>query len=303
MSGPRISVIMPALNGERYLGAAVTSILAQSEPQFEFIIIDDGSNDATPDLARDFAARDERIRFFCDGVRRGVASRLNQGLALASSDIIARMDADDVSLPERLARQLSYLENHPDTLLVGSRVTIIDPEGEELCEMGDAFSHEAIDSGLMNAAGQLIYHSSVMYRKNAALAVGGYDASYHGVEDLDFFLKLAERGRIANLPEPLLCYRDHFGSVGYRLREQQAREIRLALAAARQRRGLSPDMSALKGADALAPESTAEMHRKWGWWALKGGRVPAARKHAWRAFAMAPGLASARLVYCALRGR
>ncbi|HXI88349.1 MAG TPA: glycosyltransferase family A protein, partial [Parvularculaceae bacterium] len=93
MSGPRISVIMPALNGERYLGAAVTSILAQSEPQFEFIIIDDGSNDATPDLARDFAARDERIRFFCDGVRRGVASRLNQGLALASSDFIARMDA------------------------------------------------------------------------------------------------------------------------------------------------------------------------------------------------------------------
>lgn len=304
MTQPALSVLLPVYNCEPYLSAAISSILDQTEPRFEFIIIDDGSTDASPEIARAFAARDARIRFYCDGVNRGVSARLNQGLSLAQADIIARMDADDISLPERFSRQLDFLQEHPDAVLVGARVIVIDPDGDELREMGDAFTHDEIDSGLMNAGGQLIYHPAVCYRKDIALSIGGYSSDYRGVEDLDFFLKMAERGRVENLREPLLFYREHFNRVGYRMRVEQARAIGAVIAAARARRGLRGDGPELNNVAILsAPMSRAAAHRKWGWWALQSGRKAAARKHAWRSIALRPNAASARLLYCALRGR
>ena len=294
---------MPVYNAEAYLAEAIVSVLAQTAPRFEFIIIDDGSTDASAEIAEAFAARDRRIRLFRGGANRGVASRLNEGLAHASADLIARMDADDISLPGRFAAQLAFLKDHPDAVLVGSRALIIDPEGDELCERGSALTHEEIDSGLMNAAGQLVYHSSVLYRKSAAFASGGYDERFRSAEDLDFFLKMAERGRIANIAKPLICYREHFSKIGYRLREEQAREIEIILAATHARRNVARDHVAVAKAERLVFESRAATHRKWGWWALQSGRLAAARKHAFRALALAPGPNSARLVYCALRGR
>ncbi len=300
---PRLSVVMPVYNGERYLAAAVDSILSQSEADFELIILDDGSTDGSPDIIARYAERDPRIRFLRDAVNRGLAARLNQGIELAATPLIARMDQDDISLPSRFAAQLAHLGAHPDCVLIGSRVVIIDPDGDELMEMGEALSHEAIDSGLMTGAGQLLYHPSVIFRKVAAQAVGGYDPAYRGVEDLDFFLKLAERGRLENLPAPLLKYREHFQKMGFMRLTEQEREIDAAIAAAHQRRGSDHRQRSIDRAR-RAPESKAATHRKWGWWALQGGRVAAARKHARHAFLREPLSAeSARLLWCALRGR
>lgn len=298
---PTISVVMPAYNCARYVGLAIESILAQTEPDFEFIIIDDASTDGSVDIVARYAAKDSRIRFIRNGANKGIAARLNEGLALTRAPLIARMDQDDISLPSRFAVQYAHLNANPDVVLVGSRVVIIDPDGDELIEMGDALSHEEIDCGLMSGAGQLVYHPSVLFRREAALAIGGYDAAYRGVEDLDFFLKLAERGRIENLAEPLLKYREHFGKMGVTHRAAQDQEIEKAIAAAHARRGTHADAGPAR--TRRNPESRIATKRKWGWWALKGGRLAAARKHALRAFAAAPiDRESARLLWCALRG-
>ncbi|MGE0409964.1 MAG: glycosyltransferase family 2 protein [Amphiplicatus sp.] len=298
---PRLSVVMPVFNGEAYLAEAIESILGQTASDYEFLILDDGSTDRTPDIARAYAARDSRIRYLRDDANVGVARRLNQGVRLAKAPLIARMDADDVSLPGRFAAQLARLDADPELVLVGSRVVIIDPDGDELVEMGDAFTHEDIDGGLMASAGQLIYHPSVIYRKAAVLAVGGYDPAFRCVEDLDLFLKLAEYGRVANIQTPLLKYREHFRKIGFTRVLEQEREIDRAVADAHRRRG-----DTRKPCERVAreAESKAATHRKWGWWALSGRRLAAARKHAGRALVGDPfNVESARLLMCALRGR
>jgi len=296
-----ITVLMPVYNGASYLGDAIESILAQTEAGFEFIIIDDGSADASVAIADSYSRKDPRIRLVRDGMNRGIAARLNEGLALASGEYIARMDQDDVSLPGRFAAQRSHLDANPDTALVGSRVIVIDPDGDELMEMGDALSHAEIDGGLMRGAGQLVYHPSVMFRRQAALAIGGYDATYRGVEDLDFFLRLAERGRIENLAQPLLKYREHLNKAGATRLLDQEREIDAAIAAARVRRGMTGAQGATER-KRRTPVSKAATFRKWGWWALEGGRQRTALKHALRSLAHDPfHHETARLFYCALR--
>jgi len=98
--------------------------------------------------------------------------------------------------------------------MVGSRVTIIDPDGDALTEMGNALSHEQIVTNLLNYKGQMVYHPAVIYRRKAVLDLGGYRPECREAEDLDLFLRLAEVGQIVNLPEPLLKYREHQAKAG-----------------------------------------------------------------------------------------
>lgn len=299
---PALSVVMPVYNGGRYLDLAIESILAQSAGDFEFIIMEDGSTDNSRSILEGYAGRDSRIRLVADGTNRGITARLNQGVALASAPLIARMDADDISLPHRFADQLKALRENPALVLIGSRVIVIDPDGDELTEMG-ALSHEEIDSALMNRTGQPVYHPSVIFRKDAALRVGGYDESYLAAQDHDFFLKLLEQGRVENLAEPLLKYREHFSKLGVTRIAEQERAITGAILAAHRRRGTTPASSETTEVK-RRPVSRAETHRKWGWWALQSGRLKSARKHALRAMRRDPlNRESARLVWCALRGR
>lgn len=303
----KISVVMPVYNGAPYLAEAVESVLGQSVRAFEFLIFNDGSNDETGAILDDYAHRDDRIRVFDDGQKKGVAARLNEGLAHAKTPLIARMDSDDICRPDRFEKQLAFLETNPDTAMVGSRVKLIDPDGAELKEMGEALTHEEIDNGHLARTGQLVFHSSVMYLKTTALAVGGYDESYTAAQDLDFFLRMAEAGRIANLPDTLLRYRHHFSSAGYARIMEQEDAIDRAIAAARERRALPPASSAdgqINEGSRRTPRSKASSHRVWGWWALSGGHLATARKHALRAFAGEPfEPESWRLMACAMRGR
>jgi hypothetical protein len=212
------------------------------------------------------------------------------------------MDADDISRSDRLERQVEYLRAHPDCVLVGSRVIIIDPDGQPLRIMGQHLVHEAIDSALMNAEGQIIYNSSVMFSKPAAVQVGGYRRGFDPAEDLDLFLRIAEVGRLANLPEPLVQYREHLDKAGHVRVQRQSIVARQALEEAYHRRG-HPLPDWLTRFELRRP-CVVDLYRTWAWWALGSGYIATARKHAWASMAQAPlSVASWRLLYCALRGR
>lgn len=297
---PIVSVLMPVYNNERYVSEAVESILAQTFADFEFLIIDDGSTDGSPALLKTYAERDPRIRLV-SRPNTGYVVALNEMLATARGEFIARMDSDDVAMPERFERQLGYLNAHPECVMIGSRVLIIDPEGSPLTVMGEALTHEEIDSALMAARGQMVYHPSIIIRKRSLLEVGPYREELETAEDLDLFLRLAEVGRIANLAEPLLKYREHIGKVGHVRAARQAETCRRVLEAAYRRRGreLAPGLFAANP----RLSTLAEKRRVWAWWALMAGNVRTARKHAIACLLREPlSVDTWRVFFCAMRG-
>lgn len=299
---PLISVCMPACNAERYVAEAVESILGQTLGDFEFLI-EDSSTDGTTEILRRYAARDPRIRLEIQP-KRGVAGALNGLIDRARGEFIARMDADDIASPGRFAIQVEYLRAHPECVLVGSRVRVIDPEGDPLCDWCTMQRHEAIDSAyLRGERTTAMSHPSVMMRREAVLAVGKYRPSV--IEDIDLFLRLAEYGRIANLPDVLLQYRIHAdnSSKAAWFREAIERDIATITRDARRRRNL-PEAAEPPGGPA-PPESprTEAEQEMWAWWALGSGHLRTARKYARWALARAPlSSRSWRLMYCVLRG-
>jgi glycosyltransferase involved in cell wall biosynthesis len=297
---PRVSVIMPAYNAQRYLGAAVESILGQTFREFEFVIIDDGSTDRTRQILERYAAADARIRL-TSRPNTGYVAALNEMLSAARAPLLARMDADDEAMPDRLARQVAHMEAHPECVALGSRVLMIDDDAAPMCEMEAPQTHEQIDAAhLSGSVGSMIVHPSAMIRAAAIRAVGGYRAERGPAEDLDLFLKLAEIGRLANLPGCLLKYRVHFASVGHARREAQQLAIAASVADAAARRGLSVPS---RPAAADSAMDTAAEHCKWAWWSLRGGHPSTARKHALRALRKAPLRPGCwKALACAIRG-
>ena len=203
---PRISVVMPVRDGEAYLAEAVESILSQTFADFEFIIIDDGSKDRTPDILKEFAKRHSRIRLHrIEG--RGIVAALNLGIAVAQSEYIARMDADDIALPQRFAVQLEQMDADPDLLVLGSAAIEIDTNGAETGR-----SRLVAGSGDVRAALAFrcaLIHPTVLARREPVVAVGGYRQALTYAEDYDLWLRLARIGPLANSAEPLLKLRRH----------------------------------------------------------------------------------------------
>ncbi len=301
---PTVSVLMPVYNAERYLAEAVESVLAQTFADFEFIIIDDGSTDTSLALLQTFAARDARIRLI-SRPNTGLVGALNEGLATARGEFVARMDADDVSLPPRLETQVAYLRSHPECVAVSCRVLLVDSEGAPLCAWLQLETHEQIDRAHLRGQGGAMVHPATLFRLKALQLVGGYRAETQDAEDLDLYLRLAEIGQLANCPQVLFHYRRHMLSVGVTRRERQARLARSVVLEALQRRGIK-DESAAGDIDAapVPAMSPAEYHRMWAWWAIHGGHIRSARKHAFAALRKSPWrLASWRVAYSAVRGR
>jgi glycosyltransferase involved in cell wall biosynthesis len=297
---PSVSVLMPTYNPGRYVSEAIESILTQTFTDFEFLIYVDGSTDGSPKVMQRYADTDSRIRLIVRP-KAGIVRALNELLVQARGDLIARMDADDIALPVRLERQVAYLNDHPECVLVGSRVLVIDPDGSDLTVLGRALSHEQIVDDLLANRGQMVYHPAVMYRRQIVMGLGGYDDRMVEAEDLDLFLRLAEVGRIINLSEPLLKYREHLKKAG-RARAKRVQSYTWKIVnEARKRRGMEP-LPGSEDSD-CSPQTPAQLHRTWGWWALMSGHAPTARKHAWASLAQAPhSIASWRLLYCAMRG-
>jgi glycosyltransferase involved in cell wall biosynthesis len=300
MAMPAVTVLMPVYNADRYVAEAVRSILDQTFRDFEFLIIDDGSTDRSPEILAEYAGRDGRIRLL-RRENRGLLATLNELIGLAQGEILARMDADDIAMPRRFERQLAFLRSHPEVVAVGSRAVMIDPDGDELFEMCDEQTHDEIDGANMRGKGGALLHPAVMMRAAAVRSVGGYRTEFHLSEDMDLWLRLAEVGQLHNIQEILLKYRQHVSSRGYVHQSAQDAYLLRALQDACRRRGLPIVAGGDSPTQPLRGE--AEHHRKWAWWALGAGRVRAARKHALRTLRLRPfSFDSWRVAACALRG-
>jgi len=296
---PVVSVLMPMRNAERYVAEAVRSILGQTWGNFELLVLDDGSTDGSLQVIRSHAAADARVRLLTRE-RRGLVATLNEGLALARGEFIARMDADDISEAGRFDAQVRFLRNEPRCVAVGCWVLLVDPEGDPLHEVRGPLEHAQIDAEHLAGRSGAITHAASMFRTAALRAVGGYRHQFDTAEDLDLYLRLAEVGMLANLPMVLYRYRQHLGSVGHARHIEQRRTIARAVAEAARRRGLA---TAPPLVDDVRPLSGLEHQRKWAWWALGGGNAKTARKHARRVLMQAPwSKESWRVMLCALRG-
>lgn len=221
MPQPAISVAMSVYNGERFLAPAIESILGQTFHDFEFLILDDGSRDGTPGIVREYAARDSRIRPVLRE-NRGLIASLNELLHLASAPIVARMDADDVSRPERFARQIAFLDANADYGVVGSWTEDIDEDGApyRLTGKDHPQDHESFLEHIENGL-PLICHPAVMFRRDVVLSVGGYHAAFRHCEDYDLWLRLASVTRLASIPERLIRYRHYENQVSSRHATEQ----------------------------------------------------------------------------------
>ncbi len=213
LPSPPLSVAMSVYNGERFLVPAIESVLAQTFGDYEFLILDDGSKDSTPDILRDYAARDSRIRPIIRE-NRGLVASLNQLLAEARAPLVARMDADDICQPERFARQFAFLAENPDYGVVGSWSEDIDEntqtwpiEGADHPVTHEEFLHN------IRFGGPLLVHPAVMYRRAIVREQGGYHKAFLHCEDLDLWLRLASVTKIANIPIRLMRYRHYAGQV------------------------------------------------------------------------------------------
>lgn len=219
-ASPRVSVLMSVYNGARYLREAVDSILDQSFGDFEFIIVDDGSSDGTPAILDSYA--DPRIVRLHNETNIGLTRSLNKGLAAARGEYVARQDADDISLPERLAKQVAYLDIERKITLVGTAHIEIDAEGKTLRTMVPLLKPAEIKDHLLYQS--CFCHGSVMMRLMAATSVGGYRESLSVTQDRDLWIRLADIYELANLPEPLYLLRITRSSISSRRRRLQ-REI------------------------------------------------------------------------------
>ena len=301
MSAPAVSVVISAYNAERYLGEAFDSILDQTFRDFEVIVVDDGSKDATKAMLNRIAARDPRVRVI-SRPNKGLTVSLNEALAAARAPLIARMDADDVCLPQRFQTQVDFLANYPEVVVVGAAVELIDPFGVHIGVMNNPTDHAAIDAELLKGSGGAIVHPASMMRTEILRNAGGYREQFNNSEDLDLWLRLAEVGRVANLPDVLLKYRRDLGSVSHTKRDNQLRLKSQILGEAYVRRGLTPP--AEWKFDTWMPKPHDVQLKEWGWKALGLGRRDAAIGHAKSLLKLHPfSVDSWRLMVCAWRAR
>jgi glycosyltransferase involved in cell wall biosynthesis len=235
---PRVSVLLPVWNGDAFLEPAMESILRQTFFSLELLVVDDGSTDGTADIACKFARADPRVRV----LRRpheGLSAALNAGIAEARGEYIARMDADDISVPDRLEKQVAWLDTHPACVAVGTWIEVVDATGRHIGLKTFVTTHEEISAALLRGISALA-HPTVVARGDALRATGGYDARRYPSEDLDLWLRLGERGGLANLGEALLQHRRHKAAIGVREHDRMKAMALTICNEARARRGLKP---------------------------------------------------------------
>jgi len=241
---PTISVLMCCYNAEAFVAQAVESILGQSFGDFQFIIVDDGSNDGTRQILRTYASKDKRIALV-EKENTGLTHSLNVGLSRAEGPFIARMDADDVSLPERFAIQLSWLRRHPEVGVLGTGCRIINAKGEFT---GRCFSSTRTHKSILRCMtrpgrGVPVRHPTVMMRRDIVQRVGGYNARFPLAQDIDLVWRVSDLTESFVIPDILLLLRKHPGCVSVVRRPEQLLSHILAGACYQIRRQGLPDPS------------------------------------------------------------
>jgi len=223
---PRISCLLPVYNGEAFLVEAVGSILSQTYRDFELVVVDDGSRDATPGILKAFADQDDRVRVV-SRENGGIVAALNTGLSASRGEYVARMDADDISLPDRFQFQLDYLDAHPGCVLVGGFARSLKPDGS-FDGRTTGGRHRRTDLSCFPPRVAVAMHPLIMVRRAALVEVGGYRSTFPHAEDYDLFLRLAKLGTIDNPDRDLLIYRRHEDAISLKHLETQERSAALA---------------------------------------------------------------------------
>lgn len=212
-AAPRVSMVMPVHNGARWLVDAIDSVLAQDFGDFELILVNDASRDASPAIMAEAASRDPRVRFVDLDTNVGLPAALNHGFAVARGVLHSWTSDDNLLRPQMLARLVATLDAHPDADVVHADFTLIDEAGTDL------------GRSRVGPIERLLHGNNVgacfLYRARVTEALGGYDTQLFGVEDYDFWLRAAQRFRFVALPEDLYLYRKHGGS----LTSQRAAQI------------------------------------------------------------------------------
>jgi len=223
----KCSVLLPVYNAGAALRDAIQSILAQDEPEFEFLIIEDCSTDGSAALIRSFAEKDARVRPIFHQRNAGLAATLNEGLREARGEFVARMDQDDVALPNRLTTQIRFLRTRPQVAVAGSFVYHMGrtPEWDRLIRL--PVEHAEIAEILPKH--NCLYHPSVMLRRGTILELGGYRPEFHNSEDYDLWLRVSRVYHLANIPVPLLRYRFSASGMTLGKKWQQALFTQMAI--------------------------------------------------------------------------
>jgi len=216
---PAISILMSVYNSEDYLSESIDSMLEQSFTDFEFIIVDDGSTDNSANIIQRYVNADSRIVPVMLGENRGLAGALNHGLAFAKGEYIARMDSDDISMPERLEKQINYLKDNPDIGVLGSRMQVINVDKNPLFTYDVPLAHSLIVWNLF--FGRTFAHPSVMIRRDLLESVNGYNTNLTVAQDVDLWARLIGLATFRNLPDKLMLYRTHDRATSVGKAEQQ----------------------------------------------------------------------------------
>ena len=201
MSEVKVSIVMSVYNAGKYLNEAIESMLNQTFADFEFIIVNDGSTDTSLQIIESY--KDERI-VLINQKNTGLAKALNNGIDKSKSNFIARMDADDISLPDRLQKQYDFLINNPEYIAVGSNAIIIDVDGNYVFSSSRPISDEDVRQKLPKTP---FYHPSVMFKKNVFAKAGKYCEAMVKAQDTVLFNRMARYGKFYNIKEPLIKYR------------------------------------------------------------------------------------------------
>ncbi len=219
-AAPLVSVVLPIYNGGPYLEASIRCMLDQTFTDFEFIIVDDGSTDGSADVVMRFS--DPRIRFQRQ-TNQGLAATLNTAIGSARGKWIARQDQDDISVPERLAAQLSFLQRHPHIRLLGTWAKVVDSEGRTIGVHEHPTTHGSIRFDLL--IDNPFVHASTIFSKELWREVGGYDTDKRVFEDYDLWSRMVEHAEAANLPEHLVHYREVGTSISRTTADRNERVI------------------------------------------------------------------------------
>ena len=236
---------MPVFNGARFLREAIASILTQTTADFELIVSDDGSSDESLAIAKAHAADDERVIVLASP-HGGIAQAMNRALAAARGEFFAPMDQDDVSLPQRLETQLDFLKHHPDIVLLGGGMRLVDADGNAHGERLRPTAPEAVAMAMLTSCA--VIHPASMMRTGALSAVGGYRPVMPFAQDYDLWLRLMEHHQIANIADVVLLKRIHDAAV------TQCRSLRAAQVIARSEAYLSYFSRVTRGEDIVSAD-------------------------------------------------
>lgn len=204
-ASPKISIVMAAYNEERDIAKAIESILAQTFTDWELIIVDDGSSDNTVAIIQSFAAQDDRIRLIRNETNLELSASLNRGIEVARADLIARADADDINLPQRLSKQFEFMQQNPQIDVLGTAAYLLDANGQRVNTVSYPQAHDELSQ--LSFLKNHFFHPSVIIRSRFFDAAGVYNPEYPNAEDKEIWLRGLRSGcRYANLSEPLIEY-------------------------------------------------------------------------------------------------